>query len=230
MRRKAPGSGRDGVLAILPPGAVGVEMWDDGSGADPAETLIGAEREAVADAAAGRRREFAQGRICARAALEKLGFGMVAIPAGPDGAPQWPAGAVGSLTHKGDYRAAAVARSADLLGLGLDAELAEALPEGILQRIALPDELQALPRLARARPDVAWDRLLFSAKEAVYKALPAPRRAGVSFHDVLVQFCAEDDRVTARVAGRPGRVSVKGRWAAHDGLLLVATAMGGSCP
>lgn len=47
---------------------------------------------------------------------------------------------VGSLTHTAGFRGAAVARSAVLVSLGIDAEPHAALPDGVLAQVALPAE------------------------------------------------------------------------------------------
>ena len=61
-------------------------------------------------------------------------------------------------------------RGRPVVVLGLDAEPNEALPDGVLDMIALEDEKARLAELTAAAPAVCWDRLLFSAKESVYKA------------------------------------------------------------
>lgn len=126
------------------------------------------ELAVVAGSVPSRRREFATVRACARSALAALGVEAVSILPGPGGAPRWPAGFVGSMTHCPGFAAAAVARTTDLAGLGIDAEPNEPLPVGILPDVANLGELVRWPSDAH-RP-VHWDRLLFSAKEAVYKA------------------------------------------------------------
>jgi len=77
---------------------------------------------------------------------------------------------VGSMTHCAGYRAAVVAHAADVAALGVDAEPHAPLPDGVLDAIALPAELARTAGLAAARPLTCWDRILFSAKESVYKA------------------------------------------------------------
>ena len=81
------------------------------------------------------------------------------------------------MTHCAGYRAAARRpRPATWPRVGIDAEPHGPLPDGVLDAIALARGAAALARLA-ARPDVRWDRLLFSAKESVYKAwFPLTRR------------------------------------------------------
>ena len=161
------------IEEILPPEVATAEAFDDGAPA----VLFPAEEAAMARAVPKRRREFTTGRVCARAALAKLGLPPAPIVPGPRGAPQWPAGVTGSITHCAGYRASAVAHLKDLAGIGLDAEPNAPLPDGVLERIAVPQEQAWLPGLAAAVPGVSWDRLLFCAKESVYKAwFPLTRR------------------------------------------------------
>ena len=143
----------------------------------PGVTLFPEEEAVVARAVDKRRREFTTARGCARAALAGLGLPPVPIVPGLRGAPQWPAGVVGSMTHCAGYRAAAVARAQDVVTVGLDAEPAEPLPDGIRDIVTVAGERAWLDELSIARPAVCWDRLLFSAKESVYKAwFPLTRR------------------------------------------------------
>ena len=163
----------DELDAILPEGAVAVERGAIGgqdAGSGPTPDLYAAEEKLIAGASERRRREFAEARWCAREALRRLGVAASAIPATPDGAPVWPDGVVGSITHKGGYRAAVVARRADLAGIGIDAEPDERLPAGVLETIASAAELDRVEALLERRPGLAWDRLLFCAKEAAVKA------------------------------------------------------------
>jgi 4'-phosphopantetheinyl transferase EntD len=132
--------------------------------------LYPAEEALVVRAVAKRRREFAAVRGCARRAMEKLGVPPQAVLSGERGAPLWPAGLTGSMTHCDGYCAAALVRAADLASLGIDAEPHGPLPEGVGDSVFLPAESARLGRLALRRPAVHWDRLLFSAKESVYKA------------------------------------------------------------
>ena len=52
-----------------------------------------------------------------------------------------------------------------------------ALPPGVLETIASAREVEEVERCSAAGPGLAWDRLLFSAKEAVVKAV-YPTRLG----------------------------------------------------
>lgn len=151
---------------LLPATVHVVAMIEDPPGIE----LYAEEREAMARAVESRIREFATGRHCARLAMGRLGRSATAIGRGEAGSPIWPPGVVGSITHCAGYRAAAVANSSDLASVGIDAEPAAALPDHVLELVSLPEERSPLTELADRCPEISWDRLLFSAKESVYKA------------------------------------------------------------
>jgi 4'-phosphopantetheinyl transferase EntD len=209
---------------------------------------------AIASSVAKRRREFATVRWCARAAVAGLGVRAQPLVPGAGGAPIWPAGVVGSMVHCDGMRAAAVASSRDVLALGIDAEPDARLPSGVLDVVCLPCERALLPGMTDPgpfglglpeHPSPAWDRLLFCAKEAVYKAWFPVTGRPIRFHDVTVTFqrSGTSDGIGASDgigsldhigtfdaevrssggsamfdAGRP----LRGRWVAADGLLATA--------
>ncbi|WP_316519795.1 4'-phosphopantetheinyl transferase family protein [Kitasatospora brasiliensis] len=215
------------MIADLLPDVVVTEVAYD----DPPEARLEPEEEpAVARAVEKRRREFTTVRHCARAALARLGVPYRPLVPGLRGAPSWPDGVVGSLTHCDGFRAAAVARSGDLASLGIDAEPALALPEGVEEAIALPIERQRLAKLAAEHPDIPWDRILFSAKESVYKAWFPLTLLFLDFSEAELDL-SPDGTFTARllvpgptVGGR--RIDgFDGRWVVRDGLLATAIAV-----
>ncbi|WP_067468295.1 4'-phosphopantetheinyl transferase family protein [Actinomadura macra] len=206
------------IERIVPAGVVTSAAY-----ADPPEAVLLPEEEpAVARAVDKRRREFTTVRWCAREALAGLGMPPVPITRGEKGAPRWPEGVVGSMTHCDGYRAAAVARAADVAALGIDAEPHGPLPDGVLDAIAREEEAPLLEGLRRASPDVHWDRLLFCAKEAVYKAWFPTARRWLGFEDASLvldpagTFTAEILVPDAPFAG------FAGRWTTADGLIAAA--------
>lgn len=211
------------IERLLPAGAAGVETFQD----VPEATLYPEESAVVARAVEKRRREFATVRHCARRALARLGVPPVPLLPGERGAPQWPDGVVGSMTHCDGYRAAVVARTGaagQLRSLGVDAEPHLPLPEGVQRLIALPEETSMLAGLAAADPAVCWDRLLFCAKESIYKAWFPLTRRWLDFTEASVTLAAEGTftarlLVDAAVAGQP-LTGFTGRWLADRGLLL----------
>ncbi|OAH13472.1 4'-phosphopantetheinyl transferase family protein [Streptomyces jeddahensis] len=193
--------------------------------------LFPQEESLLKKAVSKRRNEFRTVRVCARLAMADLGLPPVPVLRGPRGEPQWPAGVVGSMTHCEGYRAAAVARTDDIRTLGIDAEPHGPLPEGVLDVIALPSE-QA--RLARDLPDGAihWDRLLFSAKESVFKAWYPVTGVDLGFHEADLTFRQADGATTRGVFTarllRPVPAAPQefcGQWLVRDGLALTAVVI-----
>jgi 4'-phosphopantetheinyl transferase EntD len=208
------------IEEILPAAAAAAEAWDD-----PADAvLLPAEEAVISRAVASRRREFTTVRHCARLALARLGLPAAPLLPGERGAPQWPDGVVGSMTHCAGYRAAAVAPATALRTIGIDAEPHEPLPGGVLPVISLATERAALDDLAAAHPEVRWDRLLFCAKESVYKAWFPVTRQWLGFHDAEISL-RPDGTFRARVLlDTPPLAGFSGRWLARDGLVVTAVA------
>jgi 4'-phosphopantetheinyl transferase EntD len=153
-------------LADVLPATVVTAVRLDDAGSGP---LHPDEEPAVAKAVATRRAEFTTARRCARDALASLGVAADAVPVGEKRSPVWPPGVVGSITHTAGFRGAAVAWSAQVRSVGVDAEQHGPLPDGVLEAVSSAGERSVLAALAADHPDVHWDRLLFSAKESVYK-------------------------------------------------------------
>jgi 4'-phosphopantetheinyl transferase EntD len=215
------------ISEILP----GVVECAEAFGDPPDAAIFPAEEALLARAVEKRRSEFATGRHCARSALGALGIGPAPILPGQGGAPQWPSGIVGSITHCAGYRAAAVARASEVVTIGLDAEPAEWLPGEVLRLVALPDERDRLRDLARDVPGVCWDRLLFSAKESVYKAWFPLARRWLGFYEADITINAANGTFEARLliaapasSGVP-TAGFTGRWLSRDGLILTAISV-----
>ncbi|WBC15819.1 4'-phosphopantetheinyl transferase superfamily protein [Micromonospora sp. WMMA1998] len=214
------------IERILPPAVVVEECFSDPAGLRPHPD----EEPAVADAVPKRRQEFTTVRHCARRALARLGEPPAAILPGARGAPGWPTGVVGSMTHCDGYRGAALARAGAVGSLGVDAEPHAPLPEGVLDAVALPAERARTAALRAARPEVCWDRLLFSAKESVYKAwFPLTGRfLDFAEADIAVD---PDGTFTARLLVPGPRVggaeltAFDGRFLVDRGLVLTAVTV-----
>ena len=216
------------IEEILPAAVAAAEMFTD-----PPDAMLFPQEAAIVERASDkRRREFTAGRECARIALGKLGIAPVPILIGERGAPQWPPGIVGSITHCDGYRAAAAAHASDVAAIGMDAEPGDSLPRGVLDVISLPAERTRLAALAGERPAVCWDRLLFSAKESVYKAWFPLTGRWLGFEDADVTI-SPDGTFTARfltgltepTGAQPPPAGFAGRWLAGSGLMLTAIAV-----
>ncbi|MFI5957605.1 4'-phosphopantetheinyl transferase [Cryptosporangium sp. NPDC051539] len=213
------------IAALLPAAVVVVEAYAD----DPHAMLFPAERDAISAAVPVRRNEYATVRACARQALARLGLPPAAILSGARGAPQWPDGAVGSMTHCTGFRAAALARTGAVTSLGIDAEPHRPLPDGILPTIAGPSEQAVVRELSRSAPHVRWDTLLFSAKESVYKAWFPRTGLWLGFEEAEIDL-RPDGTFSARLVGDAGAApgappaGFQGRWTAGRDLLATAIA------
>jgi 4'-phosphopantetheinyl transferase EntD len=214
------------IEEILPAPVAAVEAYDDPPGAD----LFPEEETVIRRAVDKRRREFTTARVCARAALARIGVPPAPILPGTRGAPGWPPGVVGSMTHCPGYRAAAVAHDADITTLGLDAEPNEPLPDGVRALVIGAGERDGLRALGAAAPAVCGDRLLFSAKESVYKAwFPLTGRM-LDFDEayVVADGGPSAGAFTARLlvpgpaVGRRRLDGFTGRWLVRDGLIVTA--------
>ena len=162
----------------LPGVAVGHRLISPGD----EHALLKEEIPALAASVVKVRRASGAARIVARQLLTQLGYANCALPKGPAGAPVWPAGIVGSLAHDSRVAVAAVGMRADVGALGIDVEPAECLPSELLDLVATPQERLNLG------DDVYRGRLLFVAKEAVYKAVHPLDQTFLEHHDVEVNL------------------------------------------
>jgi 4'-phosphopantetheinyl transferase EntD len=128
------------------------------------------------------RRASGAARLVARGLLSRLGYSECPITRGRSGSPTWPAGIRGSLAHDSDYAVAAICRSRDFKALGIDVEPAELLPSELVDLVATPRER------AHLAADGFGGRMLFVAKEAVYKAVYPLDQVFLDHHDVEIDF------------------------------------------
>jgi 4'-phosphopantetheinyl transferase EntD len=212
---------------LLPPGVEVVEMF-----ADIDEPVFPGEEDLVAAAVPARRREFVTARHCARVALARLGYPPAAILTDARRAPRWPAGVTGSITHCAGYRAAAVARTDVVDSVGIDAEPHGPLPEGVEETVTVPGEARMLASLAAGRPGVHFDRVLFCAKESVYKAWSPLTGRWLGFEDARLTIDPSAGTFSARLLvdgsrtdGRPPLTVLHGRYQVADGLVTAAVTV-----
>lgn len=183
------------------------------------------ESDAVAAALPARRAEFVTGRVLGRRALDALGVRCGSIPVARSGAPVWPAGVVGSITHCVGLRACAVGRRDAHAGIGIDATPARPLPGGVLARIA---DLGSAPVAAgldalRAAGIAAPDSVLFAAAEAAAKARTS---AHGGWHGIDGAHVALHPDGSFAVRARRGPAFTgTGRWTVTGGLALAGIAL-----
>ncbi len=216
------------LSGVLPERVATAEMYDD----PPELAPLPEEEPLIARSVAKRRNEFVTVRHCARLALGELGVAPVPILKGEKGEPCWPDGVVGSLTHCDGYRGAAVGRHDAVRSVGIDAEPHDVLPHGVLDAISLPAERAELGAL----PDgLHWDRILFCAKEATYKAWFPVTRRWLGFEDAHITFTVDGNATSGGFESRilidpaalsgPPLTALHGRWSVRDGLALTAIVL-----
>ena len=190
------------------------------------------EEPLIARSVTKRRNEFVTVRYCARQALGELGIEPVPILKGEKGEPRWPDGVVGSLTHCEGYRGAVVGRQVDVRSVGIDAEPHDVLPDGVLDAVSLPAERTELGQLPGG---LHWDRILFCAKEATYKAWFPVTRRWLGFEDAHIVFEVDDTGTSGAFVSSilidpaaehgPPLETLAGRWSVRDGLALTAIVL-----
>ena len=213
---------------VLPETVSAAELYTD----PPDLAPLPEEEPLIAKSVAKRRNEFITVRYCARLALEGIGVPPVPILKGDKGEPCWPDGVVGSLTHTEGFRGAAVGRQGAVRSVGIDAEPHGVLPDGVLDAISLPDERVEIGALPAG---LHWDRILFCAKEATYKAWYPVTKRWLGFEDAHIVFSVDDSGTAGGFESRilidpaalsgPPLTSVRGRWSVRDGLALTAIVL-----
>ncbi|OOK82686.1 4'-phosphopantetheinyl transferase superfamily protein [Mycobacterium kansasii] len=117
--------------------------------------------------------------------------------------------------------------------VGIDAEPHDVLPNGVLDAISLPAERAELSRSMPA--GLHWDRILFCAKEATYKAWFPLTERWLGFEDAHITFDADASGMTGRFRSRilidpsalsgPPLTTLSGRWSVERGLVLTAIVL-----
>lgn len=216
------------IEQLVPAGVAAAEAFEDPPGLEP----MPAERSLIERAVEKRRREFTTARHCARKALGQLGIEPTPIMRGERGMPLWPDRVVGSLTHCDGYRAAVAAYALQVRSLGIDAEPHDALPDGVLEHTSIAAEREVLA----TRPGgLHWDRLLFCAKEATYKAWFPLTERWLGFEDAHITFEQTSESGgtfrsqilidgSTRDGGAPLH-ELPGRWLVERGLITTTIAL-----
>jgi len=197
-----------------------------------AEAIHPLERQQIANAVATRQREYAAGRLLARSLMSAWGGDELPLLNGADRAPNWPPRIVGSITHCPSLCVVAIARAADILALGIDVEPAAPLPEDIAARVLSSSERRCIAQLPRPLRVLAG-RLVFSAKEATYKALYPGTKRFLDFPDLHVEldaagtFTVAGANLASFVHGKiQGRYRIAGEYLA-TALVVAAAGRGG---
>jgi 4'-phosphopantetheinyl transferase EntD len=146
--------------------------------------LTAEESPAIERAVDKRRREFAAGRELARRGLRKFGLDSVSIPVSGQRYPVWPDGIVGSISHTRERVGVALARRGHYAAVGLDLEVRSAVTPNLFRSILSDSELRRLSTVSGAEEAT----LIFSCKEAVFKAVNPLCNEFLDFLDVTIEL------------------------------------------
>jgi enterobactin synthetase component D len=185
----------------------------------PASALRVAVPESLSAAAPRRLASFLAGRVAGTEALRAAGHAAPVPPIGRDasGAPRWPAGWIGSIAHTDGECVAASARTTDLALLGVDCErrLDDEVAHEVVRQVA-PECREGGPSVGTGLSFATTVSLVFSAKEALYKALYPSVGSFFGFEAAeCVAIDAEAGRLTLRL-----RDPLPGGFAAGDSFAL----------
>jgi 4'-phosphopantetheinyl transferase EntD len=171
--------------------------------------LLHEEMASLSFPAIERRRASGATRRVARELMNSMGFADLPILRSKSGAPIWPSGVVGSMAHDDRIAVAAVGLRRDLDAVGIDIEPAAPLPPDMLELIVTPRER------CEIGDNPLGAKLLFTIKEAVYKAAYPLDHEFLDFHDIEVD-------ITGRRATTRAGSTLALQWCVLTHLLVVA--------
>ena len=174
------------LARLIPPGVLIGHRF---IAADDEKALLPAEAVSFERSVPKVRRRSGAARIVARELLGKFGLRDFALVRSATGGLVWPLGLIGSVSHDEDVAVAAIAKTIEFTALGVDIEPARALPDELIPLVATPIERQ------RYSDELVSNRVLFVAKEAVFKALYPTDGIFLDFHDIEVDLDANRARV-----------------------------------
>lgn len=138
------------------------------------------------------RERFTLGRAASHLALQHLGIDQAyPILRGQEGEPLWPAGVTGSISHCDPWTVAVVALASHRFSPGIDLEnIPKANRIAISQLICCDGE----PDLLKADNCEKHVGLIFSAKEAIYKAIYPLCHRYIGFKEVKMVAHVQEER------------------------------------
>jgi len=134
-----------------------------------------------------RRAEFKIGRKCAHEALSRFGLESEPILRNSETRePCWPDSIRGSITHSAGFTAVAVGLKNKIKGIGIDLEsFSGSIDFNIRTHICVDSELEWIDSLPTKQANRAL-RIIFSAKESIFKCLYPATKTYLTFKDAAV--------------------------------------------
>lgn len=153
--------------------------------------------ETLRSANSKRRADYVAGRLCAHSAIQRLGGQILEVGRQADGAPSWPPGLCGSISHTAGQAVAVAARVERHRSLGIDVErvLSSDQARALAPLILTPSEQARFSQYPLQLATTA----VFSLKEALFKLL-YPLTNVMFFHEHAEVLSLKDDgRATLRL-------------------------------
>ena len=144
-----------------------------------------------------RQAEFTLGRSCAHQALSKFNLESGAIARNPETRePCWPETIYGSITHSGEFAAAAVGLAKDVSGIGIDLEsLSRVVDFNISRHVCVDAEREWLETLSPENKNLGL-RIIFSAKESIFKCMFPISKTYLYFKDAEITIDEDNSEFT----------------------------------
>ena len=172
-----------------------------------------------------RQQEFLAGRYCAYEAAKLLSVDLISLPSGSKREPMWPSSLVGSISHTKELAVAWVDLKSESLSLGLDVEnlISEEKYLELAHQVANTEEIQLLE--SQESPSLNFT-LLFSAKEALFKALYPLCHHYIDFKEVE-WLGVDGENWEIRLASRRPEISplnrvYRGQWQKGQSLVMTS--------
>lgn len=151
----------------------------------------------LVEASEKRKNEYLTGRFCAQIALEKAGGEKGEnISSLDDGAPSWPDGFVGSITHYSSFIAAACSNKSFYSSIGIDSQ--QVMSSKTLKNI----QIRILTRKEFFLKIPGWSEeeiatLIFSFKESIYKCFKPLSGQFFGFQEAqILEIDLENNKIT----------------------------------
>lgn len=197
---------------------------------EDAQGVLFPEEEAlIARAIQKRRKEFTAGRTCLRKALKRLGVPSAPILQSKMRSPKVPRGYTATISHSGEFCAAAAMKKGEYESIGIDIEEYSLLEPNIEKWILVPSEQNMIKRLPNYS-HVHWAKIIFSAKESFYKAYFQITEEYLDYLEAEFAIEPESKSISCRLLKPPpvsdleGR-TFQGRYKIADGHIFTAFAI-----
>ena len=169
--------------------------------------------------------DFCLGRACAREILIKIGFERFPVLIGDDRQPLWPDKLVGSISHTDQFALCVIAEKRELSSIGVDIERINNESFDLYSMVASVEEMQNIGGDTHTvhQQCTYLAKLLFSAKEAVYKCQFPLYRRWLDFKDVTLNLDFTNKTFDTVVIDKDRPISIQGAWDTNDNY-IIATA------